>query len=558
MSTMDARSDLLAAGEEALERGDWADARAAFERAVEQEATPEALEGLATAAWFLDEAPLVFDAREGAFAAYREAGRPVDAARIAIALAWDYRIYRGEQAVGDGWLARARRLLEGAGASRERGWLLLREASFALPADPTVARERCAEARALGQELDDLDIEMTALALGGLARVRQGEVAEGMADLDEATTAATAGEMRDHFAIGFSCCYLIFACEVVRDFDRAGQWCERLARIATSWKDERLLPVCRTHHGTVLVLRGEWERAEVELTEGSAGMAARPALAADALVRLAELRRRQGRVDEARAMLAQAGHHPLALLCDGAIALDEGDPAGAADGAERYLRTIGAAGSERAPGLELLVAARSQEGRPEAAAAAARDLRELADAAGTATLLGAARQAEGRVRLAASGAAVAADAAIDAAARSDADAARVAFEDAVELLGRAGLPFETASARVDLATALRALGRNEPAGRELERARTCFAELGAAAAERRVAGLQGRAGPRALSAREHEVLALVAKGHTNAEIAASLVLSEHTVHRHVANILAKLGCSSRAAAVARATEDGLL
>jgi DNA-binding NarL/FixJ family response regulator len=128
----------------------------------------------------------------------------------------------------------------------------------------------------------------------------------------------------------------------------------------------------------------------------------------------------------------------------------------------------------------------------------------------------------------------------------------------VELLGRAGLPFETAWARVDLAGALRALGRSDAARRELERARQGFAKLGAAGGERRVAALQAGRGVGALSAREREVLGLVAEGRTNAEIAAALVLSEHTVHRHVANILAKLGCSSRAAAVARATEEGLL
>jgi LuxR family maltose regulon positive regulatory protein len=117
--------------------------------------------------------------------------------------------------------------------------------------------------------------------------------------------------------------------------------------------------------------------------------------------------------------------------------------------------------------------------------------------------------------------------------------------------------YETAWARVDLARALRALGRGEAGGRELERARVRFAALGAASGERHVAALQARGGAGGLSAREHEVLRLVAQGRTNAEIAAMLVLSEHTVHRHVANILAKLGCSSRAAAVARANEAGL-
>jgi len=136
-----------------------------------------------------------------------------DATRVAIALAWDYRSTRGEHAVGEGWLARARRLLEGVEPTDVHAWLALREASFALPGNPALARRRCAEAEALGRRLGDVDIEMTAVALDGLARVSEGEIAEGMARLDEATTAATAGEMRDPVAIGFSCCYLIFACE---------------------------------------------------------------------------------------------------------------------------------------------------------------------------------------------------------------------------------------------------------------------------------------------------------------------------------------------------------
>jgi LuxR family transcriptional regulator, maltose regulon positive regulatory protein len=545
MEAPDARSESLAAGEVAIARGAWDEARTAFERVLAAGAEPEALEGLARVAWFLDDAPRVFEARERAYAGYREAGRAVDAARVAIALAWDHRIFRGESAVGDGWLARARRLLETAGPVRERGWLALRQASFALPNDAALARARCAEAQALGRELGDLDLEMTAVALEGLIRVSQGEIAEGMDRLDEATTAATAGEMRDPFAIAFSCCYLIFACERVRDIERAGEWCMRLERITTARNDRALLAVCRTHYGTVLMLRGEWARAEIELSEAIAGVAARPGQAADALARLAELRRRQGRTEEAAALIADVEHFPHAVLCRAAIALDRGDATDAGDGAARYLRLIGEARTERAVGLELLVASHALAGRPADAEAAAGELRAIADAAGTDPLLGAARHAEGRV-LAATG---------------HADAAREAFEDAVALLGRAGLPFETARARVDLAGALRALGRRDAAHRELDHARRGFAALGAAGEERRAAALQsGRSGNGAegLSAREREVLRLVAQGRTNAEIAAALVLSEHTVHRHVANILARLGSPSRAAAVARAAELGLL
>src|SRR5262249_45839738 len=160
--------------------------------------------GLGTAAFFSSEAERAIDARERAFARYREQGRSVDAARVAMALAWDFRTVRGERAVGDGWLARARRLLEGLPTTSEHGWRALRERGFALPADADLARRRRTEAEAIARGLDDVDLQMTALALDGLACVTQGEIAEGMAQLDEAPTAATAGEMRDPMAIGFS------------------------------------------------------------------------------------------------------------------------------------------------------------------------------------------------------------------------------------------------------------------------------------------------------------------------------------------------------------------
>lgn len=537
-------ADLLRRADEALASADWATAKSLFARALERGETPEGLEGLAQAAFFLDEAELTLDARERAYAGYREAGRLVDAARVAIALAWDYRTVRGERAVSDGWLARARRLLEGCAPSREQGWLALREASFALPGDAALARERCAEAEALGRELGDVDLEMTAIALDGLTRVGQGEVAAGMARLDEATTAATAGEMRDPIAIGFSCCYLIFACERVRDFERAGQWCERVARMAEGWNIRALRAVCRAHYGTVLTLRGEWSEAEAVLSEAAAVSAVRPGEGNDVLARLGELRRRQGRTEEAVALLSQVEHHPLAVLCGSAIALERGDAAAAADGAARYLRLLGGAMTERASGLELSAEAQAAAGRPIEAMAAADELEAIAQAAGTDSLRGAARYAAGCAH----------------AAAGDHEDAREAFEDAVQLLGRAQLPFEAARALVGLALTLRDLGREDIAQRELASARERFAALGAEAEERRAATIQVSrpAGERpVLSARESEVLGLVAEGLSNKQIAKRLTLSEHTVHRHVANILVKLRLSSRTAAAAYAVKHGL-
>jgi DNA-binding CsgD family transcriptional regulator len=544
MAAADLRSDLRV-GRIALTECRWAEARAAFERAHQAGAGSEALEGVAQAAFFLDDPNAAVDAHERAYAAYRSAERAVDAARVAIALAWEYRAYRGEPAVSDGWLGRARRLLAGCGPTREHGWLALREASFALPGDPVLARTRAAEAESLGRQLADIDLEMTASALGGLAMVSEGEVAAGMARLDEATTAATAGEMSDPVAIGFSCCYLIFACERVRDFDRAGQWCQRLAGIAADQNVRALRAVCRAHYGSVLMLRGDWERAELELTEAAALLAGTPREGADAFARLGELRRRQGRGEEALRLIGQAEYHPLAILCQASLALEQQDFSAAADGAARYLRSLGRAIVERAPALELLADVHGEAGRAEEAMQAARELRAIADRVGTDPLLGAACYAEGCAH---------------SAAGSQEDA-REAFEDAVGLLARARLPFEAGRARVALACSLRALSRGEAARAEFDRAHRALAGLGAVAEARRVGQLRAwrRADGRAeLSGREREVLALVARGRTNAEIAGLLVLSEHTVHRHVANILAKLRATSRAAAVAAATEQDLL
>jgi LuxR family transcriptional regulator, maltose regulon positive regulatory protein len=531
-------ADLVRRAEQALADTDWAAAKSLFLAALEQDESPEALDGLAQASFFLIELEEALGARERAYAAYRSAGRSVDAARMAIALAWDYRSARGERAVADGWLARARRLLEGCGPIPERGWLALREASFALPGDPARARERCAEAEALGRELGDVDIEMTAVALDGLVRVSEGRIAEGMARLDEATAAATAGEMRDPVAIGFSCCYLIFACERVRDFERAGQWCNRVAGMAEGWNIRALRAVCRAHYGTVLVLRGDWSEAERVLTEAAADLPSRSGEAADAWARLGELRRRQGRTDEAQALLARAEHHPVAVLSQAALALDRGDPTSAAEGAERFLRLLGESQVERAPGLELLAETRAAAGLADAATAAAGELEAIARAAGTDPLLGAARHASG----------------LASAAAARHDDARRDLEDAVRLLERAGLPFEGARARVALAGALRELRRDDASQRELELARDRFRALGAGGEEQRAAGLLAAPPARPL---QSEVLTLVAQGLSNKQIASRLVLSEHTVHRHVANILVKLRLSSRTAAAAYAARHGL-
>ena len=105
----------LQTGRDALARGAWAEARDAFERSIAEQESPEALEGLGVAAWWLDLAEVVFDVRERAYRLYQDRKDAVSAARVAVWLAWDYWAFRGEDAVANGWLQRARRLLEGHG-----------------------------------------------------------------------------------------------------------------------------------------------------------------------------------------------------------------------------------------------------------------------------------------------------------------------------------------------------------------------------------------------------------------------------------------------------------
>jgi ATP/maltotriose-dependent transcriptional regulator MalT len=542
---------LLAEAGAALGGRAWAEARELYERALAIEESAEGLEGLAVASWWADDVDAAIAARERAYVLRRERGETVEAARVAGFLAWDYGAMRGANAVANGWLQRARRLIEDLPPSAEQAWLPLIEASFHLDTDASavlrLSREAGQHARAHG----GLDIEMTARTLQGLALVSLGRVEEGTRLLDEGTAAATAGELYDPIAIGSCCCNMIIACERSRDFDRAGQWCEQLAAFCDRTGQRPLLALCRAHHGTVLMMRGDWAEAERDL-EWAAGELStlRPPLAGYARARLAQLRLRQGRRREARALLDEAGVHVLTPLVRAELALDENDPSEALGSAERYLRGLGSDQPiESAAALELLVPARIALGELSAAREADARLREIAHAVGTDQLHAAARVATGRITQ----------------ADGDPEAAARAFEDAVDLHVRSAAPFEAAETRLELARALAAQDRPAAGLEHAIAARATFEQLGAERATGRAEKLVARLGGRSAAAkragmtrREVEVLTLVAEGLSNREVAERLVVSEHTVHRHLANIYARLGVSSRAAAVALASERDLL
>ncbi len=321
-------------GDEALARGAWVEACHAFEAVLCIAEVPEALEGLGSAAWWVDSADVVFDARERAYRLYLGRNEPRAAARVAVWLAWDYWAFRGEGAVATGWLHRARSLLDGQPACSERAWLEVREGSFCLveEGDPQRALALASEGIRIAREIRDIDLEMLGRAVQGLALVTSGNVVEGMRILDEVNVAVIAGELTDRVAIGLSSCYLMAACERVRDYDRAIQWCTRLKAFCATWGLRPLFAVCRTQYAAVCLWRGTWTEAEEELQAASIELAAsRPAMTSDVLVRLAELRRRQGRLDEANELLGRAEPHCLCLLGRAELAFERGDPLGAAE-----------------------------------------------------------------------------------------------------------------------------------------------------------------------------------------------------------------------------------
>jgi ATP/maltotriose-dependent transcriptional regulator MalT len=537
---------MTAAGFAALQRGAWREARVAFEGS---EATPAALSGLGTAARGMFDGDAALDAHERGYRLALEQGDADAAARIALELVIDCLNFRGP-AEAAGWLERASRLLEPLPPGDAHGMLAYLRANMALLIEHDPGKARAIAGAMLADVPPEAPVDgvMALLSLEGLALVADGEVAEGMRRLDEAATAATSGEVADAGLVEVICCHVIDACKRVRDFDRAGEWCRRVEEISARFGDAELFATCRTFYGEVLVWSGAWPQAETALTAVCRDYAGVPHKALEGLVRLAELRRRQGRTEEAEALVAQAERHPRAALVRAALALDRGEAREGLADAERALRRVGARDpSERVPALELLVRAKVALG--EDARDEARELAEIADALGTPALRAAALLARGR---ALAGAAMSEAAASDAAADGDTTAdgdtaagggaaaggARVslpasderlrealaALEDAADLFAS---PYERAEAYDEIARIAPGRGAEQAAARERAR-------LGVERAD-------------VLTRREREVLRLLADGLGNDEIASRLVLSVRTVEHHVASIYTKIGASGRTA-----------
>jgi len=531
---------LLHDGWQALAAADWPSAQACFEQAMAQDETAEALDGLSQAKHFQREYDDATRLKERAFAAYRDAGNRVKAADTARWLGFLHGTFHGNYSVAAGWIARAESMLEGVDECAAHGWLILDHAPFSRDA---AEREQCAaSALAIAKRFGDADLEFDALALLGETHVATGRVAEGMRMLDEAMAAVTAGEVEAHGAIGEICCRLLSACEHATDVRRAEEWMGMLGRVV-AWTDF-VVPTCRTHYGGILVALGRWAEAETELRDaletfrsGYRGDSTFP------LVRLADLRVRQGRFEEAERLLEDAEWHPTARRAAATIALARGDLALAEESARLCFEGGDPSDPACAPVLSLLAEIQLERGETKAADETVSRLEALAAAANDELVTALADLGRGRIG-----------------AAGGEERAIVELRRALERLSALNLPLEAGRARLELARAIGARSRDGAAA-EAKLALRAFERLGAArdadvaAALLRELGAGGRGRPRAggtLTARESEVLALLADGLSNADIAGRLVISRRTAEHHVANVLSKLGLRSRAEAAAYA------
>jgi ATP/maltotriose-dependent transcriptional regulator MalT len=487
---------------------------------------------------------------ELAFRKFREEGAPREAARTAIALASLHISAHGRVAAGSGWIERARVLLERIGPCVEWGYLEL----AAMACDRTDITQLLMSAeRALAIALDfgDPDLEAQAMADGGLAMVTEGRINEGMARLDAALAAISAGEVSPLVA-GICFCSMLSACDRTGDVRRAQEWTGIIAAMIRGFGDRPkvLHTHCRMAYGSVLRAAGRWPEAEA-LMVAALGPAddPTPSHRAQTVAHLASLRVEQGRIEEAAELLAPFEDWVTSCAPLAEVHLARGNADLAVAVVQRGLRELVADALRIGPLLALLVVGELQRDDVTAARAAAGRLRALADEVDVPTLRAEASVAEARVR------------------RADGDdaAAIAAFQQALDTLGDDIRPMLTGRIRLELAEAHASASQPTVAISEARAALSCFERLDASVYRDRAAALLRSLGDTsrarsqradeattALSAREREVLDLIRHGFSNAEIASRLFISPKTAEHHVGRILAKLGVRSRAEAAALA------
>jgi DNA-binding CsgD family transcriptional regulator/tetratricopeptide (TPR) repeat protein len=541
-------TDDLRRGRSAYAQNAWRDAYASLAAADRQAGLEiDDLELLAMSALLSGKMSEGQAAMERIHQAHLERGKPLDAARFAVFLGMNLAM-AGEVGAAGGWFGRAQRLVERESVDcAERGYLLLpiifRHNSVG---EYESAYDAAVESAAIAERFHDPDLLAMTLHAAGFARVRQGRIEDGLGLLDEAMVSVTGGKVSPFFT-GIVYCGAIASCEDAFEPGRAQEWTDALA----NWCESQPQLVsftgrCLAHRAGIKQLHGDWSSALVEarLARERCEQAMNRAAAGQAYYQQGELLRLQGDLAAAEQAYRDAsgyGREPQPGLAQ--LRLAQGD----LESAKGAIKRVVAVTSEPLPRAVLLpayVEIMLASDEVDEARTASEALADTAAASRRPMLTAMGAYATGAVELAA----------------GETTAAVAALRRARDVWQELDAPYEVARTQVLAALACRTLGDHDTARLELEAARECFRMLGAMPDASRVDALLGESADdsHGLTPRELEVLRLVAGGKTNREIASILVVSEHTVARHVQNILLKLRVSSRTAATAFAFEHQLV
>ena len=532
----------IAAARDAFARQAWKDAYAGFLGAEDASVQLDAedLERFAVCAYMVGQRANSADAWTRAHSEWLRLRDVRRAARNTFWLALDLST-RGEHAQAGGWLARTQHLLDAAiGDCAEQGLLLVLLGRQRLrEGDIDGAHAAAARAADLARRFDDSELQAFSRLILAQVVTARGDAAAATTLFDEIMVAVTVGDVSP-VGIGTLYCAVIEGCHCLLDLGRAREWTDALSRWCDAQPDlVAFRGICLVHRVELLRLRGAWSQAMAEAQRACEwGTGA-------AFYELAELHRLRGRFADADAAYRQASEHGQALEPGlPLLRLAQGQCAAAQAAIRRALGEAQAPhrrASVLAAGVEILI-----EGAEILhARGAADELAAMATRSEARYLRALAMHARGRVLLAEGNPA-----------------------GALKLLRQAWMdwqdidaPWHAARVRVVLGLTCRALGDEEAAQLEFDAAHLVFERLAAAPDLARVHALRVQpvaSSDRTLTARERQILALIATGVTNRAIADALAISDRTVDRHVSNILTKLDLPSRSAATAYAYQRGFV
>lgn len=537
MPSPNAAQDYITAGQAALKTAAWHSARSAFEKALSISQTPEAHDGLGIALWWLNDIDAAHRQRTLAYQGFKEYGAVGQAALIACWLAREQIFLSANVPAMQAWFARAQQLIDQREPGLEWAWFSIMRASVMAKPDEMVAI--AAQTITTARQFQHVDLEAFALAFYGQALVTLGQVGEGMSHLDQAMTMATSGEVTDLTIISEVFCVMLSTCEVAGDLVRSDLWCRVATEFSQRYSCPFLSAYCRTAYGGLMTSLGRWQDAEAALMDAiQAFEQGHKGLQIHAVIKLADLKVCQGKIEEAEVMLNGMEDQAAAIIPLARLWLQKGETALARAILEQALPAVDSYTLHHLPVLLLLVEVLLVVDDTASIQHVMAYLMDMAQQAQSDMLTAQIEFTKGCIHL----------------HSGDFAAAKASFNVALDFLQSYQQSLLAGQIRLRMAQMLQA---SDPAGAVAwaKGALATFERIGAendavkAASVLRQLGVARASTPRLqqpLTKREMEIVALVALGLTNREIAERLVISAKTVEHHVSRILGKLNLRSRA------------